>query len=315
MNATALFSPLRAIDPLELARGALSCLSYETDSLPSEVHIGALSHMFEPAQSDISLETCLSTISTLREAENLGFGYWIPAPTRIVPLWGGLRLFISAAPTTELQRFFPVQRGSGAARFLYTECKDEPLAQQLLSWLGTDGLSAKDWAKNSLESASDSLSPSIGGDTLSAFAVQTSRTRKIFTPAWAPINDPSVCRWRGISLVRRSVGPHSFHYFLGRVQRDKPMMEGLAIRDYRRMQYGLADLVGRKLTVYENERGDAFTIRLPLQAPKAYYRLLIALAVPDPVSFGRNWSFRERQCCPITRFIADKLGCEVVTNE
>lgn len=316
MNATAFFSPHRAIDPLELARGALSCLSYDPDAHPREVHVGALNHLFDPAQCEIPLENCLATISILREAENIGFGYWMPAPTRIVPLWNGLRLVLSAAPTTELQRHFPLHRGDGAARILNPECDGgEVLTQQLSSWLGTDGQSAKDWAKDCLESTSDSFSPTIEGDMLSAFAVQTQRGGKTYSPAWVPIHDPTVCKWRGISLVRRSVGPHSFNYFLGKTQRDRPVMEGMAIHDFRRMQYGLADIVGRNLTVYENEHAGTFTIGLPLPASRAYYRLLVAIAVPDPASFGRKWSFRERECRPATRFIADALGCEVITNE
>src|SRR5262245_60852873 len=94
------------IDRLEFARGALSALSFVSPDTAREVHVNKLHDQFDRAAIAHVLAEALGTLQFLREAEPLDGGYWIPAPTRAVPLDEELSLLIGIQPTDELRRHF-----------------------------------------------------------------------------------------------------------------------------------------------------------------------------------------------------------------
>jgi len=264
------------------------------------------------------LKLALEDISTLREVEHLGNGYWLPAPTRAVVLDEDTSLLVSIAPTTELQRHFPSVRRVGLGRLVATAQVSRLPTQSLKSWRGTSDLDTPTWANSQIQSATNDFRPSIAPADLEAFSVKTAShaTHTVRRePAWLSIANRRVAVWNGVSLFRTRLGPNQYRYFLGKLTRNRALLEGPAVADRLSMQYGLASLLGEPLTVLTRTKANMIVVTLPLAVPRSVRRLLSALFEVDPKRFGYVWLCRQPECWPTVNSALQVLGCEIANHE
>ncbi len=310
---------LPKFDPIEVVRGAVASLSVTAQSTVHEVHMGRIQEIFSrtnlPSQA---LKCALADISVLREAEDLGKGYWLPTPTRAVSLDGDSSLLVSIAPTAELQRHFSSIRRAGLGRLVATAQASRLPTQSLKSWRGINDIDTATWVRTLIKSATNDFRPSIASAELEAFSVKSvSRaTRNGYRePAWLSITDRRVSAWNSVSLFRSRLGPNHYRYFLGRVTSSRVLLEGPGVVDNLSLQYGLASLLGEPLTVFTRSQANSILVSLPLIVPHSVRRLLSALCEMDPQRFGYVWLCHKATCWPTVKSALQDLGCEIANHE
>lgn len=309
--------PATDVDILEYARGVLCSLSFAAPDTSREVHVARLHIHFDHAGIASLLENALETLKLVREAEKLGWGYWIPSPIRAVELGGKHCLLIGVHPTAELRRHFGSARRAGAGRVADAEEVVGLPRQSLAAWRGHDGSNASIWARTAIESAMQQLAPSIVDESLEAFGTRAGRVALGGSrePTWVRPGDAAACSWRGVGLFRARTSATSYRYFLGQHQSQLAFLEGPPAREPIRMQFGLAALQNQPLTIKITSLRDSFSISLPLSAPTAVRRLLVALCEVDPRSFGRTWTCRNPEYLPALQASLQELECETAHHE
>ena len=259
----------------------------------------------------------LETMKLVREAEALDGGYWVPAPTRAVDLAGKHCLLVGVYPTAELRRHFPSTLRAGAGRVAEREEVMSLPRQSLAAWCGSDGNDASTWARTAVESAMQRLAPSIVDEGLEVYGIRAGKggTGRYCAPVWVRAGDSAACTWRGVGLFRSRTSATRYRYFLGRHESQSAFLEGPPAREPSRMQFGLAALQGQALTIKMTTLQNAASISLPLSAPFALRRLLVALCDADEQSFGRTWICRNRDYLPALQASLQELECETASHE
>ncbi|MGJ7524834.1 hypothetical protein [Variovorax sp. GB1P17] len=305
------------IDPLEFARGTLCSMSFVATNTAREVHVTRLQDKFDRAGIAATMADALGTLKFLREAEPLDNGYWIPAPTRVVDLGGGHCLLVGVNPTAELRRYFSSVRRAGAARVADADEIGNLPRQSAEAWRGHDGHNASAWARTAIELAMQQFAASVVDEGVEAFGTRTGKGAmgRFQEPAWVRLGDGVACNWHGVGLFRARTGATRYRYFLGRHQVRSAFLEGPPVREPIRMQFGLAALQNRALTIKIETSQDAVSISLPLGAPTAMRRLLIALCDADTRSFGRTWTCRTPEALPALQASLQELECETAHHE
>lgn len=309
---------LPSFDPVEVVRSTVAALSLTAERVIYETHINRIQEVF--SRTDLAAHTlkgALDGISDLREVEHLGKGYWLPTPTRSVPLNESTSLLVSIAPTTELQRHFSSVRRVGVGRIVAAAQVSDLPTQSLKSWRGTSNLNAAEQARISIDSAIPEFRPSIVPTDLVGFGVKSTGTNTQNTrrePGWFPFADRRVCSWNNVQLFRARLGPNYFRYFLGRLA-GHALLEGPEVADNLSLQYGLASLLKQPLTVSMSLHGNVVSVRLPLTAPRSVRRLLAALCDADPKTFGYVWHCPVADCWPAVKSALQDLGCEIANHE
>jgi hypothetical protein len=303
------------IDPLEFARGTLSALSFVATEAARETHVTRLQAQFERAGVAASMEAALGALHFLREAEPLDGGYWIPAPTRKVDLDGERCLLVGVHPTAELRRHFGSVQRAGMGRVVNAAEVVGLPKQSLAVWRGSDGSNASSWARTTIELAMQQLAPSIVSNGMESFGTTSGRgaAARQREPAWVRAGDSDTCTWQGVGLFRTRTSGTRYRYFLGRHEDKAAFLEGPQVRDSPRMQFGLAALASRALTIKMASSQLAESVSLPLSAPTSLRRLLAALCEADAQSFGRIWTCRDSQHLPVLQAALQELECETAS--
>ena len=305
---------LPVLDPLEFARGALCAATFVATDAARETHVARLQNLFERAGLAASMADALGTMQFLREAEPLGGGYWVPAPVRVVELGPNCCLFVGPQPTSELQRHFAGVRRAGAGRLIdRTEVPELPKQSQA-AWRGSDGSDSCAWAQSAVDSALKQLAPSLVDDGLAVFGTRIAGGMRR-EPVWVQPGSGAACEWRGVGLFRARTGATRHRHFLGKYETGKKFLEGPAIQDAARLQFGLAALQSQPLTITINAVSGATSISLPLAPPRTVRRLLVALCDADPRSFGRVWTCREPVHLPVLLGAIQELKCQTAHHE
>jgi hypothetical protein len=313
VSATANIGALAAIDRLELARGVLT--SHCVDAGSSLIHISSIVQATTKALGSASVEDSLATLQLLAEAQNIGHGYWVPTPDRYVPITSELVVLISPSPTVDLRVLHPDVQSTGAGRVVVARSEELPI-QKFESWSRWDGHSPAEWVQATLRQAEDTYAPSIGGDDVTAFAYQPdSRGLRPGRSAWLPFNSDAACSWKGAKLMRRRLGGNSHSYFFGRCGRGGRLEEGQIVTDAPRVKYGLAQLAGNEVALAVRRQNSSLRLQLPMTPSLSSRRLLTALTIPDPSSFGHSWTITEAVCFPVINLVCNLLGCERIGDE
>ena len=303
-----------ALDPIEFARGALCATTFVDADAARETHVTKLQRLFERAGLAASMEPVLGTMQFLREAEPLGGGYWTVAPVRAVELGPDCRLLVGPQPTSELQRHFGGVRRAGAGRVM------EPLGtaalprQSLAAWRGSDGHDARAWTQSAINSAINQLAPSVVADNVQVFAVQQAGGRRR-VPAWISAGSGPPCEWRGVGLFRTRTGATRYRSFFGKYEAGREFLEGPAVLDTARAQFGLAALQSQPLTTIIAAISGTTSISMPVAPPRSVRRLLVALCEADPRSFGRVWTCYVPAYMPVLLEALQDLSSETKNHE
>ena len=195
-----------SIDVVEYVRGQFSSLSYINDKTAREVHVLQLRKKFERAGIENELRFALKVLDLMREAQNLGNGYWYPTPLRVVPT-DGLAILVSSLPTHELQRHFEGVKREGYARVIpLTDSLDFP--QQLLDdWLGLDVKDSVLWCEGQIKIALADMKPTIPSSSVQFYTARSVRSFSGITtePQWVDEPQFSLTWQEGIFLCRERI--------------------------------------------------------------------------------------------------------------
>jgi len=308
-----------AFDPIEIVRGAIASLSVTSERIVHETNIGRIQKICSRVEIPThTLKLALDDISALKEVEHLGNGYWLPTPTRAVALVEDTSLLVSIAPTTELQRHFPSVRRVGLGRLVATAQVSRLPTQSLKSWRGTSDLDTPAWAHTQIQAATNDFRPSIAPSDLEALSVKVAShaSHAVYRePSWLSFANRRVAAWNGVSLFRSRLGPNRYRYFLGKLTRNRALLEGPVVSDPLNMQYGLASLLGEPLTVFTRTKANLIVVTLPLAVPRSVRRLLSALFEVDPKTYGYVWLCRQPEYWPTVKSALQELGCEIANHE
>lgn len=312
-NKGASGNPLGAsFDAIEYGRGQLAALAYLSATAAREVHVLRLRNSFERAGMVHKLRYSLGVLNLMREAQELGGGYWFPTPLRIVPI-DGQAILVGPVPTHELQRHFSGVTRAGYARILPQWGGTALPRQDLDDWLGLDTQDTVAWSELQIANAQASLGPTISSGTVQFFCVRTARSRFGSTTTIAWTNDPrsSLAGRQGVVLCRERVASESFRYFIGRVERARLTAEGSDPKDVIRLQFGLAALAGEPCTVVVSSRESESVIHLPPWIPRPERQLVFALCTRDFSFPGKAYRVRSETFTQLIVSKLKRLGCEV----
>jgi len=302
-------------DAIEYCRGQLAALSYVSATAAREVHVLRLRNTFERARIAHKLRYALNVISLMREAQELGGGYWFPTPLRVVPV-DGKTILVGPATTKELKRhFLDVTRAGYARVFLPLSTQELPI-QELDNWLGLSIRDTVAWAGAEIERARSGMGPTIPSGNIEFFSVGTawSAVGSIARPKWTNDARLSFSGERGVVLCRERLGQASFRYFFGLVKHARLVAEFPAPRDTARIQFGLAALTGKPCTVTVFPRDGESVFHIPIGLPRAERQLTLAVGIRDISSAGRVYRIRGEAFASIVAAKLRDLGCEVREN-
>ena len=294
------------IDIVEYVRGQFSSLSYINDKTAREVHVLQIRKTFERVGLENKLRFALKVLDLMREAQNLGNGYWYPTPLRVVPT-DDLAILVSTLPTHELQRHFDGVKREGYARVLpRTESLDFP--QQLLDdWLGLDIGDSALWCERQIKIALADMKPTIPSGSVQFY---TARSSGITTePQW--VNEPQSClTWQeDIVLCRERIAAEYYRYFFGRALGSKLNAEGPTLKNVRRVIFGFSALVGKPISVIIVTKNGESVFRMAAIPPRPEWQVLLALGVRD----GKVFRVRCEAFVPIIAERLRRLGCLIRT--
>jgi hypothetical protein len=274
-----------------------------------------------------SEDTCrriFNKLELIRDVQNLGRGYFLPTPLRLLELPSGDVLVIGAVPTLAAQKVLGTKlRSAGLARV--SEIGTLPIAlknnsdawQSLRNWLGIES-SLENWIEKYLAAALKDLRAS--SSEIGAFEVyfpermekKPHHFRWCEGKSWAGRSDR-------LYLCRSADKNRGRSYWLGLLARDQDIVRMVketeleSNKDIIRLLYGF-DLLA-KVPVTAEIEADATGGRLQLSSllPKEERRLLVALAVdtsPAPDKLPLTFRFENRWREDIERNLSS-LGIEL----
>ncbi len=299
------------IDAIEYGRGKLAALSYISATSAREVHVLRLRNSFELAGIPHKLRYALGVMNLMREAQELERGFWFPTPLRIVPI-DAQAIIVGVVPTNELQRHFQRVTRAGYARVLPQEDAQPLPHQELDNWLGLKIRDSVAWSEMQIEEAQASMGPSIHSGNAQFFTVTTKRSSLGITtyPRWADTPSSSLAA-HGVVLCRERIGRESFRHFLGRVKGERLVAESLRPRDPVRIQFGLAALSGKPITVSVITHGGNSTFHIPTNLPRAEHQLMVALGIREMSAVGKAYRVSGGAFVELIAARLRSLGCEV----
>lgn len=261
-------------DPVELARACASALSFVSDTKARDVHVLSFRRAYLRWGTPSEMRYATQILSFLEEIQDLGHGYWFPAPTRII-VAGQFSIVLSISPTWELSRNLDVT-AQGVGRTAKTSEVDHLPKQQLSDWLPLyEPNSPEEGLRKSLAKAKSSLQPASSDQHVEFLSRPEPRNGS--TVAWS--KSPSkALTVDSMALCRRPVSRTFAHYFLGKVSSRGLLAEGIEVADPEYVQFLFASGAGVPIDVDVRLGKDSTSITFPIRPPRAERKLLMALA-------------------------------------
>ena len=300
------------IDPVEYVRGQLTALAYRSPVVAREVHILRLRKVFERARIVNQLRYALNILRLMREAQELPGGFWFPTPLRAVPI-AECAILVGSIPTKELQRHFRGAERAGYARVSHRlESHDLPV-QDLDSWIELDVADTVAWTAIQLATAQAAMGPTIVPTSIEYFTVRDVRSPfgTLVESLWVDDLRSAGTTPFGIVLCRQRMGRGSFRHFLGQIDRGRMIAEAPAPIESARMQFGLAALAGKRITVPIVAREEATVFHLSMGLPRAERQLVLALGVRDMPSRYKAYRIHGAALSSLVAAKLKNLGCEM----
>jgi hypothetical protein len=150
-------------EPVEVLRAALCALTYRTAEQFEPVHVMRIRGCCERLGLLEDVVPLLAILRLLREAEDLGDGYWGPTAPRVVKL-PGCQLLLSPNPTPELHRWYgTVIKLAGFGRTADAGANLGLPAQTVDDWIGSPSNLAL-WTRDILKHAENNLRSTVHPD-------------------------------------------------------------------------------------------------------------------------------------------------------
>jgi len=299
-----------SIDIVEYVRGQFSSLAYINDITAREVHVLQIRKTFERASLENKLRFALKVLDLMREAQNLGNGYWYPTPLRAVPT-DDVAILVSSLPTHELQRHFENIKREGYARVIpLADPLDLP--QQLLDdWLGLGVEDSVLWCERQIKVALADMKPTIPSGSVQFYTTRSVRSFSGITtePQWVNGPQSSLTCQKNIVLCRERLAAEYYRYFFGKVLGTRLTNEGPTLKNVSRVIFGFSALVGNPISVIIVTKNGESVFRIATNLPRPEWQLLLALGVRD----GKVFRVRCEAFVPIIAERLRRLGCLIRT--
>lgn len=242
-------------------------------------------------------------------------GYWLPAPTRVVPVTPARLMLVGGCPTNALpEEFQETVEHRGPFRRLKTAAVRDALdlpTEELDSWLGSAPADLKGWGTEVITQAALEAYSSNG--EVEEF--------NAYVPGLARSGCPQGFRWmevgtklpngRYLARRRRVVGLQESRIIEVRVGNvvasGVPSVER---RDLRRLQYALDALAGNPTKARVHEAAGEVSFELKSELPRREQRILATLGTvtsPAEKYYPRTWTLA-RADVPRAREVLLELG-------
>ena len=299
-------------DVVEYGRGQFAALAYVSSNRAREIHVLRLRKAFDRAGVGQSLRYVLNVLTLMREVQELNGGYWAPTPPRMVSLEQGAML-IAPIPTDELKRHFGGIQAAGYARVIVQSADVDLPKQTLDDWAGFDVIDTKAWAGNAIRKATKEMSPTIEPQNIEFFGVQ--RISGPFgsraAPAWVTDTRLAASADSKTVLCRSRLAENYYRYFWGTLERGRIVTESVAPKEIDRLQYGIAALTDRPITVVFDRDDGLPVVRTFAILPRPERRLLLGLAQRCDARAGKAHQFQTEEHVQLIAEALQRLGCEI----
>lgn len=269
------FASASAIGELDALRAILSAFSQRVGESCTPVSIVSIQHELRRRNRNPELAARLCELAEVRDAQNLGRGFWLPVPTHLVRL-DGASLVVSGLPNQELTRRFSIKPLSfGVSRVLREEIEiSESLPHSdLREWVGAPESTAH-WTRDFIATTKRHAPFGIDGADLYLSWINRAGRR------WAPMCDNTPDR-DGTYMARVHANDGRFSYFMMRFnQRKTTSLQEVPsdLDTILRLQFGLRSLHGNPNWFAPASGNLNSELQLPL-LPSAETRLLKAVGV------------------------------------
>lgn len=237
----------------------------------------------------------MEQLSDLREVQNVRNGFWMPAPSRSVPLNEGY-LIISPLPTSHLPGELELQSGLGLGRVAKLPFSDAPI-QAIEDWMGSPR-SLRSWILGELSTAEKTLVRTVLERENLEFYVPWVKDLSLKSSMrnWVNSSDIPLSIRETILLARSTDGVIASYYWCsfrnGILLESQNSVKSVEII---RIQFALEILnnaAWRELSLGEYKDKLSFNCRFPL--PTDIERLLVAIGIRIPLEKGFQYSIQSK---------------------
>ena len=289
-------SGLRKYSDLDIVRATVSSATrLEGATRPEKCHILRLENLANSFGFQGDLISALEILEGLREVHNTGGGYWVPAPSRSVPI-GAEWMIISVAPTPYLSSDLVILESNGFARVAKNSIVCAPI-QDLHDWLGAPRSIVR-WIEAEITIANNTLGKSVLKYEDLQFYLPWARESgaKRNMRNWITSRDIPSSNRSDLQLARSIDGGLTKYYwckFNGGILFDSatPVLSNEIIR----IQFALEIIRGgcwRELSFKLIHEEIAFNCHFPL--PKEIDRLLQAIGIKNTLGNDISYVFNKR---------------------
>lgn len=289
-------SGLRKHSNLDILRSVIcSIVRSDSNAELKKCHILKIENLANLFGFEGDCVSVMGQLSDLREVQSLGNGFWLPAPSRSVPLNEGY-LIISPLPTTHLPIELELQSGLGLGRVAKLPLSDAPM-QSLEDWMGSPR-SISGWIQRETSAVEKTLVRTVLDRENLEFYVPWSKdpSSKFSMRNWIKAIDIPLPSRSKILLARSTDGVVASYYWC--TFRDGILFESqdsVKSDEIIRIQFGLEILnnaAWRELSLVEYKDKLSFNCRFPL--PSDIDRLLIAIGVRETLEKGFLYSIQHK---------------------
>lgn len=295
------------VDYCDTVRAALCSLSYRSAVEACPVHIHRLTWYISQFNRAIDTPATLRSLQSVRESQPIPGGYWVPTPTRCVPI-DGHTLLVSALPRAEiLRRWHTPLLAAGISRVVASAPADIPV-ESFESWLGAP-TDTKLWAARIFEVARSNLQATnlVLGE-LELYVRSTPKS----APAWlAGKRAISSMSNNQVVLCRPTGEAATTAPFIARCSGARLTHQAtIQPTDQRRLRWGASILMGHRTRAKLREDGDRAMFEFP-ELPNEEFRLLRALGSYRRLGGGTARCELRTAYLPTVRSTFARLGMDI----
>lgn len=289
-------SGLRKYSNLDILRAVICSIARsDSSSQLKKSHILKIENLANIFGFEGDCISVMERLSDLREVQRLANGFWLPAPSRSVPI-NDEYLIISPLPTPHLPGEIDLQSGVGFGRLAKTAFPSEPI-QSIEDWMGSPR-SLRLWIEGELSKVEKSLVRTVLERENLEFYVPWARdsSNKSGMKNWVGSSDVPLSTKGSILLARSTDGSMTNYYWCS--FKDGILFESqnsVQSTEIIRIQYALEILnnaAWRELSLVENKDQLTFKCRFPL--PSDVDRLLVAIGVREPLEKGMQYLIQSK---------------------
>lgn len=289
-------SGLRKYSNLDILRSVVCSISRsDSNSYLKKSHILRIENLANIFGFEGDCLSVMEQLSDLREVQRLANGFWLPAPSRSVPINDEF-LIISPLPTSHLPSEIELQSGIGSARLAKAPLPSEPI-QSIEDWMGSPK-SLRFWIEDELSKVQKTLVRTVLERGSLEFYVPWAKetSSKSGMRNWVGLSDIPIFNREAILLARHSDGGVTSYYwcsFKGGILFES--QNSVKSNEIIRIQYALEILNSapwRELSLIQNKDQSSFRCRFPL--PSEVDRFLIAIGFREPLEKGFLYSIQSK---------------------